>query len=245
MGVCIIIPARLNSSRLPQKILADIKGKPMIQHVYERALQIRGVSEVVVAADHEQTLKAVSGFGGKAVLTPSALPSGTDRVAFVAQSRSEKIIVNIQGDEPLINPKTVEAAIELVASGQYNIATAAAPISSEDTLKNPNVVKVLVGAKQQAVYFSRFPIPYSRKLPSGSTLEDTFICRAHQGLYIYKRETLLEYADLPQCPWEQAESLEQLRALYYGIAIGVAHAEKASQAVDTLEDLECVRKKLA
>ncbi|MBI3542074.1 MAG: 3-deoxy-manno-octulosonate cytidylyltransferase [Deltaproteobacteria bacterium] len=242
MSVCIVIPARLGSTRLPEKALADIHGKPMIQHVYERAKRVRGVDQVLVATDHQRIVDAVEKFAGRgaAVMTPDTLNSGTDRVAFVARSRSEKIFVNVQGDEPLLDPVSVERSLELVSSGKFAMATPAAPLKDEATFRNPNVVKVLVAADARAVYFSRFPIPYSRgALPSDFSRVAPL---HHLGVYVYTRETLLKFAGLPPSPWEAAESLEQLRALYHGIAIGVASADKATVGVDTAEDLEFARR---
>jgi len=238
---CIVIPARLGSTRLPEKALADIHGKPMIQHVYERARKVRGVDTVLVATDHQRIVAAVEKFGGVAVMTPESLNSGTDRVAFVAKQRSEEIFVNVQGDEPLLDPEAVESTIELVRSGTFSMATPAAPLrNDEGALTNLNVVKVLVAADQRAVYFSRFPIPYSRgPLPGiGHPLAPLH----HMGVYAYTRETLLRFATLPRSEWEAAESLEQLRALYHGIAIGIAVAKAATVGVDTHEDLEFVRR---
>lgn len=243
MSVCIVIPARLGSTRLPEKALADINGKPMIQHVYERARLVTGVDEVLVATDHERILAAVEGFGGKAVITPEACSSGTDRVAHVAKGRNETIFVNVQGDEPMLDPTSVERSLELVLSERFAMATPAALLKDDAALRNPNVVKVLVAKDQRAVYFSRFPIPYSR----GGVLDvlGPAAPRHHLGVYVYRRETLLEFASLPPTPWEAGESLEQLRALYHGISIGVARAERATVGVDTVEDLAHVREALA
>lgn len=239
-SICIVIPARLGSTRLPEKALSDINGKPMIQHVYERAKKVRGVDRVLVATDHQRIVEAVTRCGGEAVMTPETLNSGTDRVAFVAKERSEEIFVNVQGDEPLLDPVAVERSIELVRSGRFVMATPAAPLKDEALLKNPNVVKVLVAADGRAIYFSRFPIPYSRgALPSDFA---QVAPRHHLGIYVYTRETLLKFAALPPTPLEAGESLEQLRALYHGIAIGVAAADKASVGVDTHEDLEFARR---
>ena len=239
-SVCIVIPARLGSTRLPEKALADINGKPMIQHVYERAKKVRGVDKVLVATDHQRIVEAVAKFGGEAVMTPETLNSGTDRVAFVARSRSEAIFVNVQGDEPLLDPISVERSLELVRSGRFPMATPAAPLADDATMRNPNVVKVLVAADARAIYFSRFPIPYSRgAVPSDFTLVAP---RHHLGVYVYTRETLLKFASLPPSLWEAGESLEQLRALFHGIPIGVAFADRATVGVDTHEDLEFARR---
>jgi 3-deoxy-manno-octulosonate cytidylyltransferase (CMP-KDO synthetase) len=239
-SVCIVIPARLGSTRLSEKALADIHGKPMIQHVYERASRVKGVARVLIATDHARIMDAVKKFGGEAVMTPESLNSGTDRVAFVAKSRDEQIFVNVQGDEPLLDPVSVERSLDLVRSGRFSMATPAAPLKDEEALRNPNVVKVLVAADSRAVYFSRFAIPYSRgALPSDSS---QLAPRHHLGVYVYTRETLLKFSTLPVSPWEAAESLEQLRALYHGISIGVANADRATPGVDTHEDLESARR---
>lgn len=239
ISICIVIPARLGSTRLPEKALADIHGKPMIQHVYERAKKVKGVDHVVVATDHRRIVEAIEKCGGTAVLTPESLSSGTDRVAFVAKSRADDIFINVQGDEPMLDPLSVERSLDLVRLGRFSMATPAAPLKDEVALRNPNVVKVLVAADERAVYFSRYPIPYSRgPVPPDPQL---LACRHHLGVYVYTRETLLKFSSLPQSPWETAESLEQLRALYHGIPIGVARAERATTGVDTHEDLEFVR----
>ena len=239
MSVCIVIPARLGSTRLSEKALADINGKPMIQHVYERARLVKGVDEVLVATDHERIANTVERFGGKAVMTPESCSSGTDRVAYVAKTRNENIFINVQGDEPMLDPISVERSLELVRSGRFSMATPAARLIDEASLKNPNVVKVLVAEDQRAVYFSRFSIPYSR----GAIPVDfsQVAPRHHLGVYVYTRDTLLKFAALPPTPWEAGESLEQLRALYHGIAIGVSHADRATVGVDTHEDLAHVR----
>lgn len=242
MSTTIVIPARLGSTRLPEKALADIHGKPMIQHVYERARNVAGVDEVVVATDHERIADVVKKFGGIAVMTPESLRSGTDRVACVAEKFRADIFINVQGDEPMLDPKCVERSLELVKSKRFAMATPAALLNDEALLKNPNVVKVLVAADGRAVYFSRFAIPYSRGAVPGKSAE--FAPRHHLGVYVYTRETLLKFASLQPCSWEAAESLEQLRALYHGIAIGVADADRASTGVDTAEDLEFVRRQM-
>lgn len=240
-SVCIVIPARLGSTRLSEKALALIHGKPMIQHVWERARRVGGVDKILVATDHPRIEEAVHRFDGESVMTPESLQSGTDRVAFVANGRKESIFVNIQGDEPMLDPSAVEGALNLVKSGQFDMATPAAPLLDEEHLRNPNVVKALVAADGNAVYFSRYPIPYSR----GEVPKSGFACRHHLGVYVYRRETLLKFASLPKSPWEAAESLEQLRALYHGIRIGVSAAQTASIGVDTADDLNRVKTLLA
>ncbi|MGE4232400.1 MAG: 3-deoxy-manno-octulosonate cytidylyltransferase [Bacteriovoracia bacterium] len=240
MSVCIVIPARLGSTRLSEKVLAPINGKPMIQHVYERTQKVRGVDLILVATDNQKIVDVVEGFGGKAVMTPEALNSGTDRVAFVASARDEDIFINVQGDEPMLDPQAVQDSLELVRSKRFVMATPAARLRSEEDLRNPNVVKVLVRKDGAAVYFSRYPIPYSRVQPTGSE----FSCLHHLGVYVYTKETLLAFSKLPRTQWEVSESLEQLRAVYHGIPIGIAEVETASRGVDTAEDLEFVRQNL-
>lgn len=241
MSICIVIPSRLGSTRLPEKALADIQGKPMIVRVLEKAKKVRGVDEVIVATDHEKIVKAVESAGGIAVMTPESLQSGTDRVAYVAEmNKKYSIYVNVQGDEPMLDPASVEGAIELVKSKKFTMATPAAFIQNEENFKNPNVVKVLVAKNQRAVYFSRYPIPYSRgAIPTNF---DGLSVKHHLGVYVYTAETLIEFSKLPKSDWEAAESLEQLRALYHGIDIGVSHAAKASIGVDTEPDLDAVRR---
>lgn len=207
----------------------------MIQYVYEQAKKVRGVSEILVATDHPAIAETVEEFGGKAVITPQDLASGTDRVAFVAKNHPAEIFVNLQGDEPMMDSVAIERAVELVKNGKFSMASAAAPILNDETLNNPNVVKVLINERNQAIYFSRLPIPYSRLAP-----EKPYLPLHHLGLYVYTKKTLLKLTSLDPCPLEKAESLEQLRALYHEIPIGIALVEKASQGIDTAQDLEKV-----
>lgn len=238
-NVCIVIPARLGSTRLPEKALADIHGKPMIVRVLEKARKVRGVAEIVVATDHQRIASAVEAHGGVAIMTPESLQSGTDRVAFVAKERKADVFVNVQGDEPMLDPLAVERTIEIISGRKFTMATPAARIQNREDLNSPNVVKVLVAQDRRAVYFSRLPIPYSRsEVPTDL---DQIAPLHHLGVYAYTRETLLKFSQLPRSPWESAESLEQLRALYHGIDIGVAKADRPSIGVDTVEDLERVR----
>ena len=235
-----VIPARYGATRLPGKPLADICGKPMIQWVYERVRQARGISRIIVATDDDRVMKAVKSFGGEAMMTSPELQSGTDRVAAVAEQVPADIYINIQGDEPLMDSAAIESALELVRSGQFSFGTAMTPLVSESELLDPSVVKVLVDRDKRAIYFSRHPIPYSRgpKPAPGQP----FACQRHVGLYVYSRETLRRFRALPVSLIEQAEVLEQLRALEHGIALGVAQANFTSIGVDTPEDLEKVRR---
>ena len=241
--VTIVIPARLASTRLPEKPLADIKGKSMIQRVYEQSKKVRGVHRVVVATDSERIIKAVTGFGGEAMMTSPDLQSGTDRVGAVASlspGADSDIFINVQGDEPLIDPANIEGALALVTSHRFTLGTCAAPLPDAASLENPNVVKVLIDAQDRAIYFSRFPIPYSRERAPQDVAQ--YIPLQHQGIYVYTRATLKQFCGLKRTLLEAAESLEQLRALHNGIAIGVARVTSPSIGVDTPEDLELVRK---
>lgn len=239
MTVIGVIPARFASTRLPAKPLADIHGKPMIQWVYEQAKKSRLLNEVIVATDDERIVSAIERAGGKAMMTDPNLASGTDRVAAVAEKTKGDIFVNIQGDEPLMSEKAIDASIELIRSGGFQMASVMTPIRARESFDNLSVVKVLVDSNDRAIYFSRFPIPYTRETPP--TDPARAICRQHVGLYAYTRETLFRFRSLSPTLLEKAESLEQLRALHNGIAIGMAEVDFESIGVDTPEDLEKVR----
>jgi 3-deoxy-manno-octulosonate cytidylyltransferase (CMP-KDO synthetase) len=244
MKIIAVIPARYGATRLPGKPLLDIHGKPMIQWVYEKAKEARLPSEVVVATDDERILKVVEGFGGRAVLTSSDLPSGTDRIAAVAADPSGQydadIYLNIQGDEPLMASEAIDAAVELITLHQYKMATVMTPLSSLEDLDNPNVVKVIANLQKRAIYFSRLSIPYSRGERPKTAAES--IAKRHVGLYAYTREVLFQYMQMKPSPIENGEVLEQLRALEAGIDIGIAEVDFLSIGVDTQADLERVRK---
>ncbi|NDG83421.1 MAG: 3-deoxy-manno-octulosonate cytidylyltransferase [Proteobacteria bacterium] len=239
MTVVAVIPARYGSTRLPAKPLAVIHGKPMIQWVYEGAKQSSLCARVVVATDDERIASVVRGFGGEAVMTSPDIQSGTDRMAAVARMIPGDVFVNVQGDEPLIDGRAVDAAVRPVLEGRYELTSLRVPVKSAQDLLSKNVVKVIVDDSERALYFSRYPIPYSRLDPE--TAKAPFLCSQHVGIYVYKRETLLRVSGLPVTELERAESLEQLRAMKAGIAIGVFPAEFESVGVDTPEDLEKVK----
>lgn len=239
-SILAVIPARYASIRLPAKVLADIHGKPMVQWVYERAKKARGIDSVIVATDEDRVFQAVRAFGGEALMTSSDLSSGTERVAAVADKVPADIYVNVQGDEPMMDPLAIESALELVSSGRFPMGTAMTPLQSETELADPSVVKVLVDRNSRAIYFSRFPIPYSR----GPKPVSDYACRRHVGLYVFTREMLMRFRDLPPSPLERGEVLEQLRAMEAGIPIGVAEVRFTAIGVDTPEDLEKVRRNL-
>ncbi len=243
MNIVTVIPARYAATRLPAKPLADICGKPMIEWVYRRALAAPSHGRVIVATDDERIALAVRAFGGEAVMTDTNLPSGTDRVAAVADQVPGDLFVNVQGDEPMMAPGAIEAAIQLVASGRFRMGTVMSPLRNEADLDNPAVVKVLGDRLGRALYFSRHPIPYSRG--QRTTENDSYACRRHVGIYSYDRETLFRIRDLKPSRIEQGEMLEQLRALEDGIAIGISEIDFLSIGVDTPEDLERVRALIA
>jgi 3-deoxy-manno-octulosonate cytidylyltransferase (CMP-KDO synthetase) len=242
MRVVGLIPARFASNRFPGKVLAELGGKPLVQHVVERAGQARLLDEVAVATDDRRVLEAVQGFGGKAYLTSPAHPSGTDRIAEVARDLVCDIVVNIQGDEPLLDPSVIDSAVEpLVREPSVRMATLGCPLGLEEAA-DPNRVKVVVDREGFALYFSRARIPYTRDgFPAGGMSPYLL----HVGLYVYRRETLLALSGLPPTPLEQLERLEQLRALENGVRIRVVVTRHSSIGVDTPEDLERVRRMLA
>jgi 3-deoxy-manno-octulosonate cytidylyltransferase (CMP-KDO synthetase) len=233
-----IIPARYESSRLPGKALASIAGKPMIQHVYERASRATSLREVVVATDSQDIIRAVEKFGGRAVLTDTRHATGTDRLAEVAAGLvGVDVIVNIQGDEPLIDPAAIDAVVApLLADSDCQMASAMARLTAAEA-DDPNVVKVVTGCDGRALYFSRAPIPATR---SATPEQDRF--RKHLGLYAYRRDFLLRLAQLEPTPLERCEALEQLRVLENGHRIQMVELKSdESIGVDTPADLERVR----
>ncbi len=236
-----LIPARLAATRLPNKPLSDIAGKPMVQHVWERARQVRGLAEVTIATPDEAIVRAVEAFGGRAILTSAAHRSGTDRLAEAAQHlglASDDIVVNIQGDEPLLEPAAIEAVLTpLLADASLPMSSLMCPCPPED-LDNPGCTKVVCAVNGDALYFSRARLPYPR-YPNGPAP-----VMQHIGLYAYRRHFLATFAALPPTPLEQTESLEQLRALEHGYRIGMARVETAPIGVDTPDDLERVRRLL-
>jgi 3-deoxy-manno-octulosonate cytidylyltransferase (CMP-KDO synthetase) len=251
-----IVPARLGSTRLPGKALIEIAGKPMVCWAAERARAARNVDRVIVATDSPRIVDAVTAAGIEAVLTSPEHTSGTDRVAEVAANiPAAEIIVNVQGDEPLISPATIERAVETMTAeiakpDGAGIVTTWERIESIEDLLNPDLVKVVVDDNEIAVYFSRSPIPYPRDAMKRHGLPDKALAnepelfqlfRKHTGLYVYRREVLLEFTKWPPSTLEKIEALEQLRALAHGVKIKVVEACAASTGVDTIEDLEKVR----
>ncbi len=241
--VVAVIPARYGSTRLPAKPLADICGKPMIQWVYERTKQSKLCTRVCVATDDERVAAAVRAFGGEVVMTSIDIQSGTDRMAAVAKQIPGDIFVNVQGDEPLIEATAIDLAIKPVIEKKFKLSSLRVKLKSVTDLENKNVVKVICDDENRALYFSRYPIPYSRVTPEMA--KPPYLCFQHVGIYVYERETLLKVSSLPVTDLERAESLEQLRAMKAGISIGVFETDFHSVGVDTEDDLERVRKILS
>ncbi len=238
MRCAIVIPARYGSSRLPGKPLLRASGKYLIQHVYEQAIQSKHASEVIVATDDPRILAAVKSFGGKAMMTRKDHPSGTDRVAEVARSLDADYIINLQGDEPLLDASTFDKLPELLERDpQAQLATLAVPFQTDEAFRSPNCVKVVCDQRGRALYFSRSPIPHVREgAPDFLGRRGQFL--HHLGLYAYRREALFTMASLPPSPLEELEKLEQLRVLSMGWIIQVGVVEHAGRGVDTPEDYE-------
>lgn len=246
-----VIPARYGSSRLPGKPLLEIAGKPLILWVAERALAAHSVARAIVATDDARIFDTVTAAGFEAMMTRGDHASGTDRVAEVAHDLDAGIIVNVQGDEPLIEPETIDRAVaELAANSELLMATTSEPIAGAAEVLNPAVVKVVVDGDSYATSFSRNPIPWpNQAVTQHGSIEAAlrnepallFSFRKHTGLYVYRRDFLLEFAGWPQSESERRESLEQLRALDRGVKIKVVAAAAPSIGVDTMADLERVR----
>jgi 3-deoxy-manno-octulosonate cytidylyltransferase (CMP-KDO synthetase) len=238
-----IIPSRYASTRLPGKPLADICGKTMVQRVYEQAKQSILLTDVVVATDDERIESAVQSFGGTVQMTPVNIHSGSDRIALVAKNCNADIVVNIQGDEPMIDPKLIDQTIRLLIDDRNAVVgTAVKKTTSHQDVFNPNIVKVVLDNNNYALYFSRSPIPHVRdaRNDDGWFIETMFY--KHFGIYVYRADFLQQYTTLKQTPLEMAEKLEQLRILENGYRIKCAVTEYESLPVDTPEDLERVRK---
>lgn len=247
----VVIPVRYNSSRLPGKALLDIAGKPMLQHVYERAVA-SGAESVVIATDDEKIKKAAEHFGATVCMTSTEHQSGSERIAEAVVALGypdDDVVVNVQGDEPLIPPALIkQVGQDLLDHDNIKVATLCEPIKQSEDLFNPSIVKVTMNRRGYALYFSRAPIPWVRDqfpLKENQTLEDGEHFR-HIGIYAYRVGFLQEYLALEACPLEQMESLEQLRVLWHGGRIHVAIAkEKSPMGVDTEEDLEKIRRIIA
>lgn len=253
MSAIVIIPARYDSTRFPGKPLATLKGKPLIQHVYEGCVGATLAREVVVATDSETIFEKVLSFGGRAVMTSQEHSSGTDRVSEVAALMDCDIIVNVQGDEPLIRPQMIDDVIELLSDSMAHMGTLARKIEDPEEITDPNVVKVVFDKNNFALYFSRSPIPYHRDLlntegygslvmrKKGFTISNINMFK-HIGIYSYRRDVLLRLSRMKPTRLEEIEKLEQLRALENGLKIKVKETVFDTIGVDTPQDLERVER---
>jgi 3-deoxy-manno-octulosonate cytidylyltransferase (CMP-KDO synthetase) len=227
MKIVAVIPARYASTRFPGKPLTDVCGKTMIERVYEQAAQIAGIDKVIVATDDERIITAVNGFGGNSVMTSQECASGTDRVAEAVKDIDTDVVINVQGDQVILDSEALAGLVECMARGE-RMATIAVPARPED-VNDPNIVKVVCSLKGYALYFSRSTIPYERSSGNYRMLK-------HVGIYGYTKETLFRFRQLPQSPLELSESLEQLRALENGIPIMVVAAEGEFHEINTEQD---------
>src|SRR3989339_852720 len=239
-----IIPARFASSRLMGKPLADIGGKPMIQHTYNNARKSKLLDKIVIAVDDEKVFQVVKEFGAEVYMTPKNCTSGSDRIAIVTEKIPDSsIIVNIQGYEPFIKGKMIDEAIEpLLFDKKVNVATLARRISNVEDMKSPSVVKVVFDYNNMALYFSRSPIPFVREAKTNLARIQTAEIYKHIGLYVYRRDTLLKFTQLKPTDLEQIEKLEQLRFLEHGIKMKIVVTDYDSLSVDTPKDLELARR---
>jgi 3-deoxy-manno-octulosonate cytidylyltransferase (CMP-KDO synthetase) len=247
-SIVAVIPSRYGSTRFPGKSLALIKGNPMVQWVYERTKRSTLLDRVIVATDDTRILDAVRSFGGEAVMTSTDHVTGTDRIAEVARTLDCDIIVNVQGDEPLIDPVMIDTAVgPLAADPSIPLGTLAAVITDHHEIRDPNVVKVVVDRQGYALYFSRAPIPWDRERWSGiqsSAGREGGPWYKHIGLYVYRRDFLLDFAAMPQTRLEMCEKLEQLRALEHGHRIRVVFTERGSLGVDIPDDLSKILQRI-
>lgn len=232
MSVTVVIPARYGAVRLPGKPLLRETGKYLVQHVWEQVRRARGVDRILVATDDERIRSAVQGFGGEVVMTSPECATGTDRIAEVARRVPSDVYINVQGDEPEIDPGNVEKQVEVMAAG-VRMGTLACRFETLDEVGLPGRVKVVVDRRGDALYFSRSPIPCFR---DGAGASDARTYLLHLGIYGYRRDLLEEYATWAPTPLEQAEKLEQLRALEHGVRIRVGIVDRPSTGIDTVED---------
>lgn len=241
MQAIAIIPARYGSTRFPGKPLASKTGKPLIQHVVEQVRKAQTLSRIVVATDDQRIFDAVQHFGGQAVMTREDHPNGTSRLAEAVQkldSPTSDIIVNVQGDEPEIEPGVIDQLVHGLADDpDAPMATLASPFADDEDPANPNIVKLIVDQQDHALYFSRALIPYFRDNTSAFSTHTSHLLK-HPGLYAYRRDFLLKYVTLPTTPLEEAEKLEQLRALEHGYKIRIVHTRVRYHGIDTPEQYE-------
>lgn len=240
-----IIPARYASTRFSGKVLADETGKPLVQHVYEQARRARTVQRVIVATDDERVRNAVEGFGGEAVMTRADHPNGSCRLAEVAAMLDAELIVNVQGDEPEIDPALIDRAVEVLdEQPDCHVSTVASPFAEGEDVTNPNIVKVVCDQRGRAMYFSRAVIPFDRDGTADAARRGGELLK-HVGLYVYRRAFLLKYVAWPATPLERMEKLEQLRVLEHGESIAVAVHPAHHHGIDTPEQYAAFVKRCA
>ena len=239
MSTAVIIPARLGSQRLPGKPLKVLGQVPLIIHVFRQVSQCSGVDTVVIATDSEGVAAAAKAHGATALMTSESHPNGTDRVAEAARKLDAKWVINVQGDEPFIDPNDVQTVIDATIESATDLVTLRYPIKTSDELEDPNIVKVVTREDGQALYFSRSPIPFNR---DGDFQPNTHY--RHIGIYGYRNDVLQSLTQLPVHPIEELEQLEQLRAMAHGMTIGVFDAQTLSRGIDTPEDLAWARQQI-
>jgi len=236
MNVSVVIPARLASTRLPRKVLADLGGKPVLRHVWERVARMRRATEILVATDSEEVGQAVAGWGGQFVMTSPECRSGTERIASILDGLKGQFILNVQGDEPFIETALLDSLVERFVAHGGDVVTPVYPIHDAALLSNPAVVKVVRGADGRAWYFSRSPVPHLRGVPM-EQWPARGLHWGHLGVYGYARARLQQYSFLPECPLESIEALEQLRFLEAGWCIQTVETHYHAVAIDTPDDL--------
>jgi len=244
MNVSVVIPARLASTRLPRKVLADLGGKPVLRHVWDRVARMRRATEIIVATDSEEVARAVSEWDGRFVMTSPQCRSGTERIASILDGLKGQFILNVQGDEPFIEPALLDSIADCFAAKGGDVVTPVYPIKDAAILANPAVVKVVRAADGRALYFSRSPVPHLRGVPM-EQWPARGLHFGHLGVYGYARARLAEYGSLPECPLETIEALEQLRFLEAGWRIQTVETNYHAVAIDTPEDLVRARALIA
>ncbi|MBD1386243.1 3-deoxy-manno-octulosonate cytidylyltransferase [Mucilaginibacter rigui] len=240
MKANIVIPARLKSTRLPRKVLLDLGGKPVIQRVYEACLKATLHHEIWIAADSDEVFNICKGFTPNVLMTKEEHPSGTDRIAEVIETVSCDMVVNVQGDEPFFDAGIIDRLITALQQSDAVMASVYAPVANIDELNNPNLVKVVTDVNGNAIYFSRFAIPFSRD----REVEDVSAYKKHMGVYAYKTSFLKEFITMPVSFLESTEKLEQLRAIENGYKIKMIEVKDIEKGIDTPEDLTLARKKI-
>ena len=246
MKKVIVIPARLDSSRLPKKVLLDLNGKTVLQRVYEQCLKVKNIDEVYIATDSLEIKEVCETFTNQVVITKSTHQSGTDRIGEAISSIDCDIVINVQGDEPFIEPSLIEALVNSFLNSEISMSSAMSKINNVKDLQNSNVVKVVVDSQNNALFFSRSMLPFPRdvkEISSSNEVLEKYQFFRHIGIYGYRKEFLLHYVNMEQSPLEKIEKLEQLRALENGFKIKMIETDSSLMGIDTLEDYEEALKK--